>query len=70
MVDICIMDIDAKLNHSKAPKKLLAATEREKKKKYLEACLGQHRHFSPFVVSTDGLLDRGKNFAEEAFRLA
>jgi hypothetical protein len=36
----------------------LAAHEREKKKKYLEACLAQRRHFTPFVVSTDGLLDR------------
>ncbi len=24
----------------------------------LEACLEQHRHFSPFVVSTDGLLGK------------
>jgi hypothetical protein len=47
---------DAKSNRSKAPDKVLAAQEREKKKKYLEACLEQRRHFSPFVVSTDGLL--------------
>ena len=25
------------------------------KKKYLEACLQQHQHFSPFAVSIDGL---------------
>ena len=30
--------------------------EREKKKKYLQACLDQRRHFSPFVVSCDGFL--------------
>jgi hypothetical protein len=36
--------------------KVLAAHEREKKKKYLGACLEQRRHFSPFVVSTDSLL--------------
>jgi hypothetical protein len=36
----------------------LANHEREKKKKYLEACLGQRRHFTPFVVSTDSLLGR------------
>jgi hypothetical protein len=35
---------------------VLGAHEREKKKKYLEACLEQRRHFSPFVASTVGLL--------------
>ena len=30
--------------------------EREKKKKYLQACLDQRRHFSLFVVSCDGLV--------------
>jgi hypothetical protein len=28
----------------------------EKKKKYLQACLEQRRHFTPFVISTDGLI--------------
>jgi hypothetical protein len=38
---------------------VLAAHEREKKRKYLEACLRQRRHFSPFVVSTeDGLFGK------------
>jgi hypothetical protein len=38
---------------------VLAAHEREKKKKYLGACcLEQRRHFSPFVVSMDGLLGK------------
>jgi hypothetical protein len=32
--------------------------EWEKKRKYLDACLAQHRHFTPFVVSTDGLVNR------------
>jgi hypothetical protein len=52
------MDVDAKSKCYKAHDKVLAVHEHEKKKKYLEACfLGQrHRHFSPFVVSTDGLL--------------
>jgi hypothetical protein len=36
----------------------LSAHERENKKKYLGACLEQRRHFSPFVVSTDGLLGK------------
>jgi hypothetical protein len=38
--------------------KVLAQHEREKKRKYLEPCLEQHRHFSPFVVSTNGLIGR------------
>jgi hypothetical protein len=37
---------------------VLEAHERKKKKKYLWACLEQRRHFSPFVVSTDGLLGK------------
>jgi hypothetical protein len=32
--------------------------EREKKKKYLEACLKQRPHFTPFVVSTDVLIGK------------
>jgi hypothetical protein len=52
------MDVDAKFNRSEDPDKVLAAHEREKKKKYLGACLEQRRHFSPFVVSTDGLLSK------------
>ena len=38
--------------------KVLAQHEREKKKKYLEPCLEQRRHFTPFVVSTDGLIGK------------
>jgi hypothetical protein len=48
--------ICAKSNRSKDSDKVLSAHEREKKKKYLGACLEQRRHFSPFVVSADGLL--------------
>jgi hypothetical protein len=34
---------------------VLATNKREKKQKYLEACLGQRHQISLFVVSTDGL---------------
>jgi hypothetical protein len=44
---------DPKTSH-----KVLEVHEREKKKKYLEACLKQRRHFSPFVASTDNLLGK------------
>jgi hypothetical protein len=40
------------------PHKVLAQQECEKKKKYLDACLEQRKHFTPFVISTDGLLGR------------
>jgi hypothetical protein len=40
------------------PMKVLASHERKKKHKYLEPCLEQFRHFSPFVVSTDGLIGK------------
>eukprot|EP00957_Ditylum_brightwellii_P087028 6624541-Ditylum_brightwellii.AAC.1 len=35
---------------------VLAAQEKEKKAKYLQACLEQCWYFSPFVVSADGML--------------
>jgi hypothetical protein len=58
IIDICITDVDAKSNRSKALEKVLAAHKQEKKTKYLEACLRQCRHFSPFLVSTDGLFGK------------
>ena len=35
-----------------------AMIEREKKRKHLDACLDRRRHFTPFVVSCDGLLGK------------
>jgi hypothetical protein len=59
IIDVCITNLlDAKSNISQAPMKVLAAHKREKKRKYLEPCLEQRRHFSPFVVSTDGLIGK------------
>ena len=58
IIDVRVTDTDAKSYRSKDPAKVLEAQEREKKKKYLQACLGQRRHFTPFVVSTDGLLGK------------
>jgi hypothetical protein len=36
--------------------KVLEASVRLKKKKYLQPCLNQRPHFTPFVVSFDGLI--------------
>jgi hypothetical protein len=58
IIDVRITDTDAKSNLSKDPAKVLEAHEKEKKKKYLEACLEQRRTFTPFVVSTDGLIGK------------
>ena len=56
ILDIRVTDTDAQSNRSKDPKAVLAQHEQQKKKKYLAACLAQRRHFTPFVVSADGLL--------------
>jgi hypothetical protein len=58
IIDVRIMDVDAKPNRSKDWDKVLAAHECKKKKKCLGACLEQRRHFSPFVASADGLLGK------------
>ena len=49
-------DTDAKSYQDRPPHKVLASQEQEKKKKYLQPLLDQNKHFSPFVVSVDGLL--------------
>jgi hypothetical protein len=51
----CIVDIRVT---NTDPAKVLITQEKEKKHKYLEPCLEQRRHFTPFVCSTDGLLGR------------
>ena len=51
-----VVNTDALLYVRKSPEKFLPEAERGKKKMYLEACLQQRRHFSPFVALVDGLL--------------
>ena len=51
-----VMNTNAKSYAGKQPEKCLQEAERTKKQIYLEACLQQLRHFSPFVASVDGLL--------------
>ena len=51
-----VNNTDALSNVRRSPEKCLQEAERGKKKMYLEACLQQRRHFSPFVASVDGLL--------------
>jgi hypothetical protein len=58
IIDVRVTDLDAMSNISRNPDKVLESHEKEKRKKYLKPCLDQRRHFSPFVVSTDGLLGK------------
>ena len=46
----------------KKPKSILKTAENDKKKKYLEACLEQRRHFTPFAVSCEGMFGREASF--------
>ena len=56
ILDVRITNLDAPSNIHRKPEAVLLSQEREKKKKYLQACLDQRRHFSPLVVSCDGVL--------------
>jgi hypothetical protein len=58
IIDMHVTDLDCKANLSKDPHKVLAQHERAKKKKYLEACTEQRRHFSPFTISTDDVIGK------------
>jgi hypothetical protein len=68
----CILDVrvtgtDTKTYCKRDPAKVLESQEKEKKRKYLEACLKRRRrHFTPFVCSVDGMLGReAKTFAKQ-----
>ena len=51
-----VVNTNVKSHMTKAPEKCLQEAERGKKRMYLEACLHQSRHSSPFFASVDGLL--------------
>jgi hypothetical protein len=46
IVDVQVTDTDAKAYRSQGPHKVLATQEREIKKKYLQSCLEQRKHFT------------------------
>ena len=70
--DIRVMNTDSLSYVRRSPEKCLQEAERGKKKIYLEACLQQRRHFSPFVALVDGLLgvEATANLKRIASRLA
>ena len=51
-----VMSTDKKSHITKTSERCLNDSVREGNKIYLEACLQQRRHFSPFVISVDELL--------------
>jgi hypothetical protein len=56
---------DAKSYCQQDPNKVLATQEKEKKQKYLKACLEQCCHCTPSICSIDGLLGKASTFAKE-----
>eukprot|EP00957_Ditylum_brightwellii_P033827 2563836-Ditylum_brightwellii.AAC.1 len=68
VIDARITDTDVKSYISCSLETVLAAQDKEKKGKYLTSCLEQNRHFSPFVVSVDGML--GKEAAMVLWQLS
>ena len=54
--DMRVRNTDSKYHSTKTPEKYPQEAERGKKKMYLEDCLQQRRHLSPFVASVDGLM--------------
>ena len=56
IVDVRITDTDLKSQRHLDVEKVLAKHEREKKSQYLQPCLQQRRHFTPFICSVDGIL--------------
>ena len=53
---MCVVKTGTKYHSRKTPEECLQEAERGKKRMYLEACLQQRRHFSPFAASVGGLL--------------
>jgi hypothetical protein len=54
--DVRIADTDAPTYRGQDPKKVLARHEKEKKDKYLDACIERRRQFTPLVYSVDGMM--------------
>ena len=50
-----LVNTDDKSYWENSPEKCLGEAEKSNKKMYLERCLQQRRHLSPFVASVDGL---------------
>ena len=58
IVDVRITDTDQPTHLDKTPFVAIELQENEKKKKYAKKCMEQRRHFTPFVLSVDGMLGK------------
>lgn len=63
--DVRITDTDCRSHRHKAPDKVLADQEKEKKNKYLDACHERRKDFTPLVYSVDGMAGREAKAAEK-----
>jgi hypothetical protein len=66
--DVRVTDTDAPYHRGQDPHKILAKHEKEKKDKYVDACLARCRTFTPLVFSVDGL--RGTEASAATKKLA
>ena len=65
IIDVRIYDMNQPSCLARKPSSILKSSENDKKRKHLDACLEQRRHFTPFVVSCEGLF--GKDEIEWSF---
>jgi len=59
IIDVRICDVHQPSYLVRNPVNILKSAETSKKRKYLENCLNQRRHFTPFVVSCEGFAWKG-----------
>jgi len=58
IIDVRICNVNQASYLTRKLASIVQSAENEKKKKYLEPCLEQRRHFTPFVISCEGLLGK------------
>ena len=58
IIDVRIYDVNQASYQLRKPASIIKSAKNDKKKKYLEQYLTQRRHFTPFVVSYEGLLGK------------
>jgi hypothetical protein len=63
--DIQVCDTDTKSYGNRDAKKVLEGAARKKKDKYNEACLEQHRDFTPMIYLVNGMADKHALAAEK-----
>ena len=62
LLDVRVVDIDAPSHIHRNAVAVISSAEEEKKRKYNSAAEARRASFTPFVVSTDGMLGREANF--------